>query len=55
MVVTVVWPAGSVDVEMLAFPFPRFTVPKTVVPAVKVTDPVGTTVADCTTAVNFTV
>jgi hypothetical protein len=44
-----------VEVVTLAFPPPaRFTVASTVIPAVKVTVPVGVTVADATVALNVT-
>ena len=42
------------EVVTLAFPLDRLTVASTVVPAVKVTVPVGFTVGDATVAVNVT-
>jgi len=51
---TVVDPTGSEDVVNVAFPLTSWPVPKTVVPAVKVTGPVGVTVGDVIVAVNVT-
>jgi hypothetical protein len=53
--VTVVVPRGNVEVVIRATPEPfRVAVPKTVVPAVNMTTPVGVVVADVTVAVNVT-
>ncbi len=48
-------PTLRVDVLKFAWPFPRFPVPSTVLPSLKVTVPVGLAVDDVTVAVNLTV
>jgi len=52
--VTVLEPDGSEVTASFAVPFTSVAVPRLTAPAVKVTDPVGTAVADRTIAVKFT-
>ena len=43
-------PSGNEDVDRLAFPFARLTVPRSDGPLLNVTVPTGTVVGDLTTA-----
>lgn len=47
-------PDGKVVVANVAFPPDNVAVPRTAVPSVKVTVPIGVVVADVTVAVSFT-